>query len=88
MRITKIERQRNKPRYTIYLDSGPPLDIHGETLLRFGLRRNDELDDQKLRQLQLEDLFQTAKQKSLRFLSHRPRSEKEIRDRLKKERLD
>jgi len=88
MLITRIERQRNKPRYTIYLDSEPALDIHSETLLKFGLRRNDVLDEKTIQRVKLEDLFQTAKQKALRFLSHRPRSEKEIRDKLEKEKFD
>ncbi len=88
MLITRIERQRNKPRYSIYLDGEPALDIHSETLLKSGLRRNDVLDENTIQRVKLEDLFQTAKQRALHFLSYRPRSEREIRDKLKNEKFE
>ncbi|MFQ5798137.1 MAG: RecX family transcriptional regulator [Bacteroidota bacterium] len=85
MLITKIERQKkNARRASIYLDGKFAVGVHEETLTRFGLRKGDTLDGKTLEDLrQAEELFK-AKEKAMRLLSYRARSEKEIRDRLKK----
>lgn len=82
-RITALEVQRKNPnRVNIYLD--------GE--FAFGLARitaawlkiGDVLTDEKITQLQNEDAREKALQQALLFLSYRARSEKEIRQNLKK----
>ena len=82
-RITALEVQRKNPnRVNIYLD--------GE--FAFGLARitaawlkvGDILTDEKIIALQNEDARERALQQALLFLSYRARSEKEIRQNLKK----
>jgi regulatory protein len=84
MRITKIEGQKNNPsRKNIYIDGEFALGISAETLVRFGLRTGDEIDESKLKALQAAEEVHSAKQAALRLLARRPRSEKEIRDKLR-----
>lgn len=84
MRITKIESQKNNPlRKNIYIDGEFALGISAETLLRFGLRTGDEIGEQKLKALQAAEELHGAKQAALRLLARRPRTEKEIRDKLR-----
>ena len=82
-KITAILVQKNSPnRLNIYLD--------GE--FAFGLARitaawlkvGDELSDEKIDKLQNEDARERAYQQSMLFLSYRARSEKEIRQNLRK----
>lgn len=82
-KITALEVQKKNPnRVNIYLD--------GE--FAFGLARitaawlkiGDVLTDEKITQLQNEDAREKALQQALLFLSYRARSEKEIRQNLKK----
>jgi regulatory protein len=82
-KITALEVQKKNPnRVNLHLD--------GE--FAFGLARitaawlkvGDVLSDEKLAQLQNEDAREKAMQQALLFLSYRARSEKEIRQNLKK----
>lgn len=83
--ITKIERQKkNVRRASIYVDGEFAIGVHEETLRRFGFRKGDVLDRKTLDELQQAEELLKAKEKAMRLLSHRARSEKEIRDRLKK----
>lgn len=83
--ITKIERQKkNKNRTSIFVDGEFAVGIHEETLVRLGLRKGDALDSKSMENLKREEEILTAKEKAARLLSYRARSEKEIRDRLKK----
>jgi regulatory protein len=84
MRITKIEGQKHNPsRKNIYIDGEFALGISAETLLRFGLRTGDEIGEQKLKALQAAEELQGAQRVALQLLARRPRTEKEIRDRLR-----
>ncbi len=84
MVVTKIERQKkNTRRASIYLDGKFAFGVHVDTITQFGLRKGDVLDQKKLEELQKAEELLRAKDKAMRLLSHRARSEKEIRDRLR-----
>lgn len=84
MRITKIESQKENPsRRNLYADGKFLLGVSAETLLRFGIRTGDEIGEEKLRALQAAEELQSAKAVALRFLARRPRTEKEVRDKLR-----
>ncbi len=84
MRITKIEGQKHNPsRKNIYIDGEFALGISAETLLRFGLRTGDEIGEQKLKALHAAEELQGAQRAALQLLARRPRTEKEIRERLR-----
>lgn len=84
MRVTKIESQKKNPsRKNIYADGEFVTGVSDETLLRSGLRTGDEISDERLKMLLQEEETSSAKQVALRFLAHRPRTTKEIRDKLR-----
>lgn len=86
MRITKIELQKNNPsRKNLYLDGAFALSVSADTLIAFGLRTGDEIDEQQLKALLSAETLHSAKHTALRFLARRPRTEKEIRDKLREQ---
>lgn len=84
MRITRIEtQQKRRDRVNLYADGEFAVGISKETLLRAALRVGDELTPDQLHALRSdEDAFQT-RAAALRLLARRPRSERELRDRLR-----
>lgn len=83
MVITKIERQKKNPkRVNIYCDDEFGVGIHEDVLVKFGLRKGDVLDEHQLQQLESAEEFNLAKEKALKFISYRQRSEKEVRSKL------
>lgn len=84
MRITRIENQRRRPgRKNIYVDGRFLAGVSAETLLRLALRTGDEIGPEQLTALQRTEEYLNAKNTALRFLSVRPRSIREVRDRLR-----
>lgn len=88
MLITKIERQKkNKSRWSIFLDGEFVFGVSEDTIIKFGLRTNDELNDEEEKEIRDYDEFTYGKKAALDFLSYRQRSVKEIKDKLKKKLL-
>jgi regulatory protein len=84
MRITRIETQKRHPgRKSIYADDAFLIGVSVETLLRAGLRVGDTLTEAQLRAMQENEGILAAKSAAHRFLGVRPRSEREIRDKLR-----
>jgi regulatory protein len=84
MVITNIERQkRHHQRVNIFVDGKFTLGLHENVLIKFGLRKGDTLDEQTLERIEREEEFHRAKEKALRLLGRRARSEKELRDKLR-----
>jgi regulatory protein len=89
MLITKIEKQKKRRgRYSIFLDNEFGFGITDNTLLKFGLRKNDELTEQKIDEIKNYDEFDYAKKYSFDLLSRSPKSEKEIRTKLKQKKIN
>lgn len=81
MRITKIERQRKHPsRKSVFLDGSFAFGVCDDVLLKYSLHEGAELEQGAVENILKAEHEETAKQKTLRFLSIRPRSKKEIRD--------
>lgn len=84
MVITRIERQKNRQqRVNIYCDNEVVLGIDQDVLMKFRLRTGDTLSDEQLKQLQTAEELHLAKEKALRFIRYRVRSEKEVRTKLR-----
>jgi regulatory protein len=84
MRITGIEPQKRNPqRRNIYADGEYVAGLSLETLVRAGLRTGDDIDQAQLTALVNSEERFAAKQAALRLLARRPRTVKEIRDRLR-----
>lgn len=80
-RITAIEPQKRNPqRVNIYLDGSFAFGL--TRLAAAWLRVGEELSAEKIAALQEADAREQALQYALRLLSHRPRSENELRQRL------
>ena len=83
MRVTRIERQeRRAGRVNIYVDGQFAAGVSVETLARAGLRTGDTVDERLLASLRSEEELAGTKAAALRLLGARPRSAKELRDRL------
>ena len=87
MIITSIEEQKKKGRYNIFLDGEYAFGLYKETIYHFGLRSKDELNDKKIEELKSYDEINFGKKVAYRFLNFKPRSEKEVRTKLKGHKL-
>lgn len=82
-KITGIEPQKRKGRYNIFLDGDFAFGADKETIYTFGLRKNDELTENKINEIKEYDEFNFGKKIAYRFLNYKPRTEKEIIKKLK-----
>lgn len=88
MKITKIERQKKRSnRYNIFLDGEFAFGLYDDTILKYGLRTNDEIGDEKINEMRKADEYIFGKNVAYKFLSYRQRSEKEIRTKLKEKKI-
>jgi regulatory protein len=84
MKITRIENQKKRPgRKNIFADGEFLIGVGAETLLRFGLRTGDEVSPDLLGRIQQMEEQLGAKTAALHFMSVRPRTEREVRDKLR-----
>lgn len=84
MTITKIEKQKkNKDRWNVFIDGSFACGVNSDTLLKFQLKSGDEIDENKLKEIQDFDEYLYSKKIAFDFLSYRIRSEKELKDKLK-----
>ena len=84
MRITRIESQKKNPsRKSIYADGAYVAGVSEETLFRSALRTGDEITVERLKTLVKLEETSSAKRVALRFLAHRPRTRKEVRNKLR-----
>lgn len=83
--ITAIEAQkRRRDRVNVFLDGGFAFSLGIEVVGERGLHSGQALTDSQIEELERADLFQKCLNAALRFLSYRPRSEAEIRTRLRR----
>ena len=81
--ISAIEPQRRKGRYNIFVDGEFVVGVGEPVLARLGIRPGIPFDADRLAQIGRAEELQGAMDVSARLLSIRPRSTREIRDRLK-----
>lgn len=81
--ITRIAPQRDPGRVSIFLDDQFALGISTQTAEERGLRVRQELSEEQVISLRAADALDKAVNKALLFLTIRPRSIREVRDRLK-----
>ncbi len=81
-KITAIEPQKNRNRVNLHLDGEFAFGLARITAV--WLKVGDELSDEKVAKLQADDARERALQQAMLFLSYRTRSEKEIRQNLRK----
>ncbi len=82
--ITAIEPQKNrKDRMNIYLDGDFAFGLNQEVVLKHNLHPGDEIEERVIDEVLLAEERARAKEKALFLLSYRPRSIKELKERLK-----
>ena len=77
-----VVQKRNPNRVNVHLDGEYAFGL--ARIVAAWLRVGQELDEEKLKRLQIEDARERAVQQALLFLSYRARSESEIRQNLRK----
>lgn len=84
MIITAITRQeKDKNRCSIFIDGEFALGIYEDTLVKFRLRKGDEVTEAAMNEIKLYDEINFGKKVSLKYLSYKPRSKKEVEKKLK-----
>ena len=79
-KILKSRRERNK--YEIFIDDKPGLRVSESTVAKSGLYTGKALDERAIEQIVQADSRERAHQVAINFISYRPRSSKEIADKL------
>jgi len=87
-KITRIKAQKNERRVNIYLNERFAFGLPAETLVKTGLKVGQNITTKEIEDLIFKNEFQKFLNKTLRLISARPRSEKEIIDYLKRKKTD
>lgn len=83
--ISAVTPQKKKSsRYNIFLDGHFAFGIEAESLIKHKLKIGLNLTQEKIKEIVKEDKLGNLVNKSLNFLSYRPRSQKEVEDYLAK----
>lgn len=83
-RITEISVQKRRPkRRSIFIDGEFLCGVDREVVARLGLRVGQPVDKEEIQRILRQEDLTRARDYALKLLSYRPRTIKEIRDRLK-----
>lgn len=89
VKITNIkQQQRRTDRYSIYIDNKYFFSLSGEELINSGLKTGTELTELDMSMLKSRAVLDKAYDRALNLISHRSRSEGELRDYLKRHKYD
>lgn len=82
-KVTAIEPQKKHiERVNVFVDDRFAFGLDGKLLVDFDLYKGKELTEQEIEKIKSGDSLSKCLEKAYRFLSFRPRSEKEIREKL------
>src|SRR5262245_2434544 len=82
--ITAIERQKRRRRFDVHLDGALAFDLSLDLVVERHLAVGDEISPAKQRDLEKEDARRSAMTAALTLFAHGPRSERDLRDRLRR----
>lgn len=85
--ITDIRPQKRQNRFNIFLDGKFAFGLAAESLAKAGLKIDQQISEEDVQQLIKENEFTKVYDHILKFLSFRPRSEKELREWFKKKQV-
>lgn len=84
MKIQRIERQKkDKNRYSIFSDNGFVAGVSEDTLARFGLRAGDNIEEERLKEIEVYEDFSTARKDAYSYIAYKPRTKSEVVKKLK-----
>ena len=88
-KITAIRAgKRRQQRVNVYLDDKFALSLEAEAAAKAGLKPGQELSQSQTEALAMSDRFHRCLNAALHYLSYRPRSESEMRERLQRRGFD
>lgn len=85
--ITKLKAQKNKNRVNLFLDNKFAFGLSLNEVVKLGLAVGQELSQKEIEKIAFSSQLEKLYNKTLNLLSYRPRSEKEIRNYLRKKPL-
>jgi len=83
-KVTKIQAQKRKGRYNVYLDDKYAFPVAENTLIEFRLMNGTELTDEQVKEIQDRENVNKAYGDAVNYLSYQLRTEKEIKEYLYK----
>ena len=83
-KVTKIQAQKRKGRYNIYLDDEYAFPVAENTLIEFRLMKGVELTDAQIKEIKDRENVNKAYGDAVNYLSYQLRTEKEIKEYLYK----
>ncbi len=85
--ITSIKAQKNQKRVNIFLDGKFSFGLDLENFMKLHLKVEQELNEEQIKEIIKKAEFQKTLDNLLKFTTLRPRSEKEIKDYLKRKKV-
>jgi regulatory protein len=87
--ITRIQAQKKDPRRrSVFIDGKFAFGVDEEVVSRLGLEKGLDLTERRIKEILSQKAENEAKNAALRFLSFRRRTEKEIKDKLRRKGFD
>jgi len=87
-KVTAIRDGKRGKRVNVYLNEKFAFSLEAEVAVKEGVRTEQALSEDDIKALKKADLFQRCLDAAFRYLSYRPRSEAELRQRLNKRGFD
>jgi regulatory protein len=88
MEVTFIQSGKNRKNVHLYLDGKYSLSVDKDVASEYSITGGMFLSEEKIEELKWADLLHRCHHKALSFIGSRPRSELEVRQRLKRCRFD
>jgi regulatory protein len=84
--ITRLDPQANNDdRVSVFLDGEFAFGIHEDLVVRHGLQVGASLTPEEIREIEADEAYVEAKQTALDYLAYKPRTEQEVRRKLRKQ---
>jgi regulatory protein len=87
-KVTAIRNGKRGKRVNVYLNEKFAFSLEAEVAVREGVRTEQALSEDDIEALKKADLFQRCLNAAFRYLSYRPRSQAELRQRLQRRGFD
>ena len=87
-KVTALRAGRGRQRVNVFLDSKFAFSLEAEVAVKEGLQVGQELSGSQIKALARSDHFYRCLNAAVHYLSYRPRSESEIRERLQRRGFD
>ncbi len=83
-KITALKLRRSKKRVNVFIDGAFSVALSVELVARENLKVGEDVSEEQIARLKQSDLLQICFDVAMHYLSYRPRSEAEVRQRLRR----